>query len=154
MRTEIPNMSNKWNSKVDTFSLIKRIIDDNIVATSNLKYEHEVKLSSISGPTSINYSLLVEEMEVPKGRMVRESKSDNLSKDGDHIVKEIGVVVAVVVLKIGNVSWKVKVHLLLTWTGLTRCHGQWMELSWMSWSNGTITSHYLITMEMIEEILV
>ena len=113
MRTEIPNMSNKCNS-VDTFSLIKTTIDENIAATFNLKYEHEVKLSSVSGPTSINYPLLVEEMEVPKGRMVRESKSDNLSKDGDHIVKEIGVVVAVVVLKIGNVSWKFKVHLLLT----------------------------------------
>ena len=114
MRTEIPNMRNKCNSEVDTFSLIKTTIDDNIAATSNLKYEHEVKLSSVSGPTSINYSLLVEEMEVPKGRMARASKSDNLSKDGDHIVKDIGVVVAVVVLKIGNVSWKVKVHLLLT----------------------------------------
>ena len=114
MITEIPNMSNKCNSEVETFSLIKTTTDDNIATTSNLKYEHEVKLSSVSGPTSINYSLLVEEREVPKGRMARASKSDNLSKDGDHIVKDIGVVVAVVVLKIGNVSWKVKVHLLLT----------------------------------------
>ena len=62
MRTEIPNMSNKCNSEVDTSSLIKITIDDNIAATSNLKYEHEVKLSSVIGPTSINYSLLVEEM--------------------------------------------------------------------------------------------
>ena len=56
-------MSNKCNSEVDTFSLIKKTTDDNIAATSNLKYEHEVKLSSVSGPTSINYSLLVEQME-------------------------------------------------------------------------------------------
>lgn len=85
------NMSNKCNSEVDTYSLIKTTTDDNIAATSNLKYEHEVKLSSVSGPTSINYSLLVEEMEVPNGRVARASKSDNLSKDGDHIVKDIGV---------------------------------------------------------------
>ena len=50
MRTEIPNMRNKCNSKVDTFSLIKTTIDDKIATTSNLKYEHEVKLSSVSGP--------------------------------------------------------------------------------------------------------
>ena len=77
-----------------------------------------LKFHLVSGPTSINYSLLVEEMEVPNGRMARASKSHNLSKDGGHIVKDIGVVVVVVAvvvaLKIGNVSWKVIVHPLLT----------------------------------------
>lgn len=86
-----PNMSNKCKSEVDIYNLPKTTTDDIIAATSNLKYEHEVKLSSVSGPTSINHSLLVEEMEVPNGRIARLSKSDNLSKDGEHRVKDIGV---------------------------------------------------------------
>lgn len=82
-----PSMRNKCKSEVD---IIKATADDKIAATSNLKYEQEIKPSSLSGSTSINHPLLVEETEVPNGRMAGASESDILSKDGER-VKDIRV---------------------------------------------------------------
>lgn len=86
-----PSMRNSCNSEVDTYGLMKATSDDSITTASNHKYEQEIKLSSLSGPTSINHPLLIEEMEVPNGRIARASESDNLSKDDELSVKDVRV---------------------------------------------------------------
>lgn len=86
-----PSMRNKCKSEVDTYGVMKATADDSIATASNHKYEQEIKLSSLSGPTSVNHPLLVEEMEVPNGRIARASESDNLSKDDELSVKDIRV---------------------------------------------------------------